>query len=204
MDLRTAALDIRFPTKSLSYQPQVFAGGSKWQITGPSGCGKSTFFRYLLNLIPESLINQKPSYDRQAFTWVPQEIQLGDGRTLALIQGLLGILDPLGAESRLERIQDNLQRWSWPSALWPQEFDLLSGGEKQRLALALALSLDRPWLLVDEGLTGIDPVLREIVLKDLQSSPQGILIISHQDLPFDQREIHRSPVDHGPLSQDRP
>ncbi|WP_304647899.1 ATP-binding cassette domain-containing protein, partial [uncultured Dubosiella sp.] len=59
----------------------------------------------------------------------------------------------------------------------------LSGGEKQRIALARALIKNPELLLIDEGLSGVHPDLRDEIVQHLveyaRQKSMAILTISH-------------------------
>ncbi len=63
----------------------------------------------------------------------------------------------------------------------------LSGGEKQRAAIALALACDPDWLLCDEPTTALDVVTQKGIVDELKglvvSRGLGMLLVSH-DLPL--------------------
>jgi ABC-type glutathione transport system ATPase component len=64
----------------------------------------------------------------------------------------------------------------------PRTLHSLSGGEKQRLALADALASRPEILVLDEPATALDPALREAVadqLVDLAAVGVGLLVVSH-------------------------
>ena len=59
---------------------------------------------------------------------------------------------------------------------------VLSGGERRRLEIARTLATNPKYLLLDEPLTGIDPVSIEeikIIIKKLKDRNIGILITDH-------------------------
>lgn len=70
---------------------------------------------------------------------------------------------------------------------------LLSGGQQKLLQLACMLILNRPVLLLDEPLAGLDKTYEQKAtywLKQAQQAGQTQLIVSHQQLPADQCAYH--------------
>ncbi|WP_173005075.1 ATP-binding cassette domain-containing protein, partial [Lactobacillus helveticus] len=55
----------------------------------------------------------------------------------------------------------------------------LSGGEKRKVEIARALLNKKDFLLVDEGLSGLDDNSRKQIFALLQSLPQTIIEIEH-------------------------
>ncbi|MCP4006976.1 MAG: ABC transporter ATP-binding protein [bacterium] len=73
---------------------------------------------------------------------------------------------------------------------FPQGFDTpvgergitLSGGQRQRIALARALALDPPILILDDSLSSVDAATEEAILKELRSARSGrsCFIVAHR------------------------
>ncbi len=164
-------------------------------IVGPIGSGKST----LANAIPR-LINipaQQLSIDGQDVTqltlehlrrmiaYVPQDSFLFS----TTIRNNIRYSDPEGSQSAVEKaaIQSQLQP---EIENFPQKYDTLvgergitlSGGQRQRAALARALMLETPILILDDSLSSVDNQTATRILRELaQVTPRRtVLFISHQ------------------------
>jgi ABC-type nitrate/sulfonate/bicarbonate transport system ATPase subunit len=141
------------------------ADGEPVAVIGPSGCGKSTLLLALAGLVP---------LDRGSME-VGSEVVAGPRLRTALILQDFGLLPwktvlanaALGLEvrrhPRAERERhaiEALERVGLGDVLhaYPSE---LSGGMRQRLALARALALDADLLLMDEPLSALDALTRE-------------------------------------------
>jgi ABC-2 type transport system ATP-binding protein len=81
-----------------------------------------------------------------------------------------------------------------------RRYKLLSGGEKQRLALALAL-VGRPELLIlDEPTAGMDPAAKATVrelIADLRTAGRTILLTTHELADVERLADHVVVIDHG-------
>jgi ABC-2 type transport system ATP-binding protein len=133
-------------------------------LVGPNGAGKTTTLRCLAGIIAPTRgtvrvagfdLAREPLAAKRALAFVPDEPQLFDYLTvvehLRFTARLYGVAD---AERRVDPLLAELELGDKRDAL-PGE---LSRGMRQKLAIACAL-LHRPRvLLLDEPLTGLDPV----------------------------------------------
>ena len=148
-------------------------------IMGPNGAGKSLFMRCLHGLAKpdmgqilyadaplDSLIRQQQSLVFQTPTILRRTVLAN----LLFVARQRGIDDPKISMDYLAQLQlDHL-------AQHPAR--LLSGGEKQRLALARALIINPAILFLDEATSNLDPASIETIETNLQSvSEQGMKII---------------------------
>lgn len=152
------------------------APGESVAIIGPSGCGKSTMLHMAAGLIAptegEVRIGGTPvAGPRAATAFIPQDLGLFPWKSV-LRNASLGLeLHGVSRAQARERAQEALCEVGLEGFenAYPRE---LSGGMKQRLALARALALDADVLLMDEPLSAIDALLRETlqdVLLDLHA-----------------------------------
>ncbi len=143
-------------------------------LTGPSGCGKTTILRLIAGLeIPDSgriWINGTvasmpgkilPPYKRQ-LNMVFQDLALWPHMTV--LKHLKFASGPGKHNAIIERIID-LTRLSGHAQKFPHQ---LSGGEKQRLALARALVTKPEILLLDEPLSSLDEALKKDLIPEIR------------------------------------
>jgi NitT/TauT family transport system ATP-binding protein len=167
---------------SISVEPGTFVS-----LLGPSGCGKTTLLRIIDGLIQPTngqiLIDgkevRKPGHDR---TMVFQEFNLLPWRTAQKnIEFALELHRVPGAE-REGRAIEALRRVGLEkfAGFYPHQ---LSGGMKQRVGLARALSTNPRYLLMDEPFGALDPLVREIMqidlLKLLGAEKRTIVFVTH-------------------------
>lgn len=139
--------------------------GESVALIGPSGCGKSTTLHMAAGLLAPSegnvLINgsaiEKP---RQTTAFIPQDLGLLPWKTVLQNASLGLIVQKIPKHEATERARAALAQVDLAGFehAYPKE---LSGGMRQRLALARALAADADLLLMDEPLSAIDSLLRE-------------------------------------------
>ena len=142
-------------------------------ILGPSGCGKSTLLRFIGGLecpdVGQVLqVGSPPEGCLNPLTYIFQDFALLPWRTVyGNISLVLEDHDVPGATAR-EIIDDVLARTKlsdFANAL-PRQ---LSGGMKQRVAVARALAVNPAVMLMDEPLSSLDSQTRELLMDDLIS-----------------------------------
>jgi ABC-2 type transport system ATP-binding protein len=147
--------------QSLSFH---VAPGDVLGLVGPNGAGKTTTLRALAGILQPTSgrievagidLQKRPVAAKARLAFIPDEPQLFDYLTvtehLQFVARLYGVHD---AASRIPALLEELELTAKKDALPPE----LSRGMKQKLAIACGL-LHRPAaLLLDEPLTGLDPV----------------------------------------------
>jgi molybdate transport system ATP-binding protein len=149
-------------------------------LFGPSGAGKSTFLDCVAGLAqPDDgriAIGENVLFDSSnAIHLPPQERRIAYVfQSLALFPHLTveenvkyGLHD-LPEPQRQERAAEILQAFR-VEKLKHQRSEQISGGEKQRTALARSLVTNPRMLLLDEPLTGLDAELKSAIVEDLRA-----------------------------------
>ena len=161
-------------------------------LLGPNGAGKTTTFYIIVGLVkPDtgSIILDKldvsnlPIYLRGklGISYLPQEASIFRG--MSVEDNLLSIIEIKEKDKNKQNIiLQNLLNEFDINHVRKSKSIVLSGGERRRLEIARTLATNPKYLLLDEPLTGIDPVSIEeikIIIKKLKNRNIGILITDH-------------------------
>jgi iron(III) transport system ATP-binding protein len=162
--------------------------GEMFTLLGPSGCGKTTCLRCVAGLeVPDSgeiIVDGRVVYSSEARVRVPAN-RRGIGmvfQSYAIWPHMTvfeNLAFPLRVPERRRKYQGKALREAIARVLHVVDLDgyetrkatQLSGGQQQRLALARAIIIEPPLLLLDEPLSNLDAKLRErmgVELKRLQ------------------------------------
>ncbi|QPC47836.1 ABC transporter ATP-binding protein [Mangrovibacillus cuniculi] len=161
-------------------------------IVGPSGSGKSTFLRLLTHLITptkgkvlyhnEDLKEMDPISIRKKILMVPQSPVMFDGTIKDnLLIGLKFTEQEFPEDNRLKEI---LSMFRLNKEL-AEDVDHLSGGEKQRLALARSLLMYPEVLLLDEPTSALDDDTAESIMSSVmeyvKQKEMSVLMVTHDE-----------------------
>ncbi len=160
------------------------ARGSIVGLLGPSGAGKTTLIKTLLGLQPQEegtvrVLGEKPGARqlKQAVGYVSQAPSVY--ADLTVIENISYFADLLGVAKRQQAEVVNEVDLT---DLQDRVVGTLSGGQRARVSLAVALLGKPQLLLLDEPTVGLDPVLRTSLWKlfrQLSAAGTTILISSH-------------------------
>ena len=167
----------------------------KVAIVGPSGAGKTSVVNLLLrfweydegriNLGGHSLREYTQEDVRGFIGVVTQRTHLFN----ATIRENLLLANPRATEDELIRAAQQAKLHDFISSL-PQGYDslvgeggfALSGGQRQRLAIARVVLKNAPILILDEAMTGLDPLTEREVMDEIYQLMEGrtTLVITHR------------------------
>jgi ABC-type iron transport system FetAB ATPase subunit len=164
--------------------------GDKVTLTGPSGSGKSTVLRCILGLVvPDSgtitifgepVTRHNIWQKRRDIAYVAQEPDLGTGSVKEVIETPFFFRANAGLRDSLDRLPEIMERFNLPQPLLEKQITRLSGGEKQRIALVIAILLDRPIVLLDEASSALDTKNKQAVTEYLrQADSTTVLSVAH-------------------------
>ena len=161
-------------------------------LLGPNGAGKTTTFYMIVGLVKPDTgsiildkveISKMPIYSRglQGISYLPQEPSIFRGMNVE--DNLLSILEIVEKDKNKQKIiLESLLNEFDINHVRKSKSIVLSGGERRRLEIARTLASRPKYLLLDEPLTGIDPVSIEeikIIIKKLKQKNIGVLITDH-------------------------
>ena len=172
--------------------------GEIFGFLGPNGSGKTTSIRMMCGLLtPDSGSGHTLGYDivRQAADikrhvgYMTQRFGLYDD--LSLRENLDFIARIYGMPQRKQRVQQALERLGL-QARQNQLAGTLSGGWKQRLALAACMLHEPQLLLLDEPTAGVDPKARRDFWDEIhQLAAEGMTVLVSTHYMDEAERCHR-------------
>jgi ATP-binding cassette subfamily F protein 3 len=147
--------------------------GQRWGILGPNGCGKTTLLRCILAQIEPDRgratlgAGVKYGYFDQHLACLDPELQVVEA------------IRPAGKEFNEQQRRDLLARFGLTGDTAFQFVHSLSGGERNRAALAQLAAADANLLVLDEPTNHLDLWARDRLEQSLKAFDGTLLFISH-------------------------
>lgn len=165
------------------------AAGEKAVFRGRSGSGKSTALKALLGLYPldsgSILFREQPLSTttvreiRTCAAYIGQEPTLGAETVREALRLPFQFKAHRGHEPPESALAEALARLRLPADILDRECARVSGGEKQRIALARALLLGKNLYLLDEVTSALDGESKQAVFTVLADPAFTVLSVAH-------------------------
>lgn len=162
-------------------------------LLGPNGAGKTTCFYMIVGMVTNDaggvfIDGQDVTGDamhtraQKGIGYLPQEASIF--RKMSVEDNILAILETrkeLTKAQQNERLEELLEEFHI-NHIRTNLGMALSGGERRRVEIARAVSMNPKFILLDEPFAGVDPIsVGDIkhIIKHLQESGIGVLITDH-------------------------
>ncbi|MCL4780058.1 MAG: ATP-binding cassette domain-containing protein [Gammaproteobacteria bacterium] len=148
--------------------------GDRVALLGPNGAGKSTLVKTLVGELP-TLGGERKAHNELRIGYFAQHTveSLREGATP------MDHLRDIAPEASTQDMRSFLGKWYFPAERAFQSVDVMSGGERARLALALIAWRKPNVLLLDEPTNHLDLDMREALAEALSDFDGAIVLVSH-------------------------
>jgi len=184
--------------------------GSIYGLVGPNGAGKSTILRHLAGAYRqdsgEILIEGVPVYEnphiKRRMAVIPDELYyFGSASTRDMMKFYKGIYPHFDME-RYEKLKE-----AFPAVDEKRAIRRLSKGMQKQSAFWLALCCRPDYLLLDEPVDGLDPVMRRqvwsLLMGDVAERGTTVLVSSHNLRELEDVCDHVGILSHGKVALER-
>jgi branched-chain amino acid transport system ATP-binding protein len=159
-------------------------------LIGRNGAGKSTTLKTIIGLLPCSKgtirfegkeIQQRRPYEiaRLGIGFVPEDMGIFSNLTVEENMRVAMLSEDAATNQRLER---TLDMFADLRNFWKAQAGVLSGGQKQMLAIARAIVNDTALLLIDEPSKGLAPIIVEALIEVInQIKAHSVVVLVEQN-----------------------
>jgi len=163
--------------------------GEKAVLAGPSGSGKSSILNLIsgfittysgfIRLNDEKLSEKNIDKWRSHIAWLPQINDIGEGTVREVL------LTPFQFANNRQQVPESdavfkiLEQLKLEKGILNKSYRDISGGQQQRIGIAIVALLDKPLMLLDEPTTALDDVSKQAAIDTLLAQKSTILSTSH-------------------------
>lgn len=172
--------------------------GRKILLRGKSGTGKSTLFKMLMGFEKPSEgslyyrgkpVNSQVAWEiRKEVSYVSQDTDLGQGPVKDLLDEIFTYL-PNREKRSPEKLNTLMKEFELEKDTLDKNFENLSGGEKQRIGILIALMLGRDIFLLDEATSALDSELKKRVVDHFLKREDWTLFVISHDKEWERDEV---------------
>ena len=159
--------------------------GSVYGLVGPNGAGKSTIIRHITGVyrpdLGEVLVGGEPVFEnppvKARIACIPDDLSCHAGASIRELKSFFKGLYPAFSDERFTALADifNLDQ--------RQPLRRFSKGMQKQAAFWLAICTQPDYLVLDEPVDGLDPVMRKqvwsVILEDVATRGTTVLVSSH-------------------------
>ncbi len=163
--------------------------GEHVAIVGPSGCGKSSLLRAVIGALQpvggaievdgELLTAGSVASVRSQLAFIGQEPVLGAETVLEALLLPFSYRAHRGSRPERQMLVQALSKVGLGASILDKRAAVISGGERQRVAIARSLLLKKRVLIADEVTSALDPESKERVIGLLGRASLTVLSVSH-------------------------
>ncbi len=159
-------------------------------LIGRNGAGKSTTLRTVMGLLPasqgkikfkgEEIQNRKPyEIARLGLGFVPEDMGIFSSLTVEENMRVAMLVED---EATVQRLEQTLDMFKDLKKFWKSKAGILSGGQKQMLAIARAIVNETSLLLIDEPSKGLAPIIVDALIEALnQIKRHSVVVLVEQN-----------------------
>jgi len=170
----------------------VVERGERVALVGPNGAGKSTLMRMLAGVEAPRQGQRTPGHNLQQAYFAQDQARVLDAGKTVLQQITSG-----APFDMVPKVRDILGSFLFSGDDVEKPVRVLSGGERNRLALAILLLRPANLLLLDEPTNHLDLASKEVLLEALKNYSGTMVFVSHDRYFVDSLATRVIEVGHG-------